>query len=112
MRKPASFTYSYNHPVKKNPFPLFFFVFYVVWIIRATWFYSAVDLSIANETLRLAFSVFVKFVLWMLPAAGFIFWLDWKNPLEKMKVNTPISRNNLTLIIIVSILNFCLCFSF
>ncbi len=98
--------------MKKNAFPLLFLAFYIVWIIRATWFYSAVDATIGNEILRLAFSIFVKFTLWVLPAAAFIYWLDGENPLEKMKINTPIDKNNLVLVIVSSLLYFVFVFLF
>jgi membrane protease YdiL (CAAX protease family) len=96
--------------MKKNALLIFFIVFYIVWIIRATWFYSMVDASIANEVLKQFFSIFVKFALWVLPAAAFVYWLDGENPLEKMKVNTPVNQNNLVLVLVVSTIYFTFVF--
>jgi membrane protease YdiL (CAAX protease family) len=60
---------------------LFLAVFFVLWTVRATLFY-AVDESIASPTWRAAYSNLLKFVLWVLPASVFAFWLRSKPPAE------------------------------
>jgi uncharacterized protein len=98
--------------MKKNYFPLFFLIYYVLWIIRATWLYSTVDVAISSETWRLIFSNFIKFVLSIIPAFSYVIWVDKENPLEQMKVNTPINRRSLPIIIITSVLCFVIVFLF
>jgi membrane protease YdiL (CAAX protease family) len=98
--------------MKRLYFPVFFLLFYIAWIVRATWFYYAVDASIQNETWQLAFSIFIKFILWVLPAAAFVYWLDRENPLEKMKVNTPVHLDNLVLIASAGVFYFFIVFLF
>jgi membrane protease YdiL (CAAX protease family) len=60
---------------------LFLAAFFVVWTLRATWFY-AVDESIASPTLRAAYSDLLKFLLWVLPAAAFARWLRTTSPVK------------------------------
>jgi hypothetical protein len=60
---------------------LFFAAFFVVWTLRATWFY-AVDESIASPTLRAAYADLLKFILWVLPAVAFARWLRGIPPVK------------------------------
>jgi membrane protease YdiL (CAAX protease family) len=52
---------------------LFLAAFFVLWTVRATWFY-AVDESIASPISRVAYSTLLKLLLWVLPAAAFAYW--------------------------------------
>ncbi len=72
-------------------FWLFLLAFYAAWILRATWFYSWVDLSIPDPLWRLVFSNALKFILWVLPAAAYVVWHDRQNPFITMKVSTRIN---------------------
>ena len=76
----------------KSYFWLFLVAFYATWILRATWFYSRVDLSIPDPTWRLVFSNVLKFILWILPAAAYVVWHDRQNPFITMKISTRINR--------------------
>jgi membrane protease YdiL (CAAX protease family) len=78
-------------------FAAFFGLFYLAWLIRATVFYSAVDLSIPGDTWRLAFSNLVKFGLWVVPAVLYILFLERQNPLAAMKITTLPDRRGLLL---------------
>ena len=69
--------------------------FYLVWIIRATWLYSAVDLTIQTDTLKLVFSNSIKFALWVFPALAYVIWHDRQNPAVTMKVTTAINWKGL-----------------
>jgi membrane protease YdiL (CAAX protease family) len=60
---------------------LFLAAFFVVWTLRATWF-NPVDESIASPTLRAAYSDLLKFILWVLPAAAFAYWLRSTPPVK------------------------------
>jgi len=75
----------------KYHFWLFLVAIYVVWILRATWFYSWVDLSIPDPTWRLVFSNGLKFILWVIPAAVYVVWHDRQNPFITMKISTRIN---------------------
>jgi membrane protease YdiL (CAAX protease family) len=85
---------------------IFFIIFYLTWVIRATFFYAAVDLSIPNETNRLIFSNIVKFLIWVVPATIYVLWLERANPLTSMKISTPIDKRGLVVGILVSLLYF------
>lgn len=93
-------------------FTIFFALFYLVWVIRATVFYSAVDQSIPGETARLVFSNIVKFLLWVVPAAFYIARGERQNPLIAMKVITPIDLRGLALGAVVSLFFFVATFVF
>jgi membrane protease YdiL (CAAX protease family) len=84
-------------------FWLFLVGFYAVWILRATWFYSSVDLSIPDSTWRLVFSNGLKFILWVLPAVAYVVWHDRQNPLTTMKVSTRIDRRGVLIGLRISI---------
>ncbi len=82
----------------------FFLVgFYTIWIFRATWFYSWVDLGIQNMGWRLAFSLGIKFLLWVIPPAAYIHWHDHQNPVQVMRIKSPINRRGLLLASAISI---------
>lgn len=98
--------------MKKICFYLFFIAFYLIWIIRATWFYSTVDTSIINETWRLIFANFTKFILWIIPAFAYVFLVDKENPLAQMKINSTLKRSNFPTIIIASSFYFAVVFLF
>jgi uncharacterized protein len=79
----------------KFHFWLFLVAFYAAWILRATWFYSQVDLSIPDNAWRLVFSNGMKFLLWVLPAAAYVLWHDRQSPLVTMKINSRLDRQGL-----------------
>jgi len=58
---------------------LFLAVFHVLWTLRATWLYT-VDESIGSPTLRSAYSQLIKFLLWVVPAAAFGYWMRGVSP--------------------------------
>jgi len=101
----ASFSF-----MKKYSFPLFFLIFYFVWIVRATWFYSAVDLSIASDSWRLVFSIVVKFILWVIPVIGLLIWFDKENPLSALAITTSIKWKDWAFAFGVSVLYFVVVF--
>jgi membrane protease YdiL (CAAX protease family) len=99
----------------KTPFRtflLFFLLFYLVWLVRATVFYSAVDLSIPEGPGRWFFSNGVKFLLWVLPAAAYLLWLERDNPLTSMKITTRLDRRGLAIGSVVTLLFFVAIFTF
>jgi len=58
---------------------LFLAAFFAVWSVRATYLYS-IDDAIASRTLRLTYSVVVKFALWVVPAFAFARWVRHSSP--------------------------------
>ncbi|MGC1378790.1 MAG: CPBP family intramembrane glutamic endopeptidase [Anaerolineales bacterium] len=84
----------------------FWVVFFLVWVVRGSVFYTAVDLSIPDETYRLIFSDVVKFLVWVVPAVVYVLWLERANPLTSMKISTPVDKRGLVIGIIVSLLYF------
>ena len=95
-----------------KPFLIFFILFYLLWLIRATVFYSAVDLSIPDGTARLVFSNAIKFLLWVVPAAVYVAWFERENPLVALKIVTPADGRGLLIGLIVSVLFFAGIFTF
>lgn len=81
-------------------------MFYIVWLFRGTIFYSLVDVSIADENLRLVFSNIVKFAVWVVPAMLYVIWLERENPFVALKITTPIDRRGLRIGTFVSVVFF------
>jgi uncharacterized protein len=92
-------------------FALYFGFFYLAWLIRATVFYSAVDLSIPDETQRLVFSNLVKFLLWVVPEALYIIYHERQNPLKALKVTSPLDWRGLAIGLTVSVFYFVIVFT-
>jgi membrane protease YdiL (CAAX protease family) len=91
-------------------FSAYFLIFYLIWIVRATVFYSATDLAIPGETGRLFFANLLKFVLWVLPATGYLLWIDRQNPLTVMRIRTPIEKRGICSVSLVTISYFVIIF--
>ena len=98
--------------MRRYNFLLFFLIFYIVWAVRATWFYSVVDLSIDAHSWRLVFSILIKFVLWVVPAVGLLIWVDRENPFIALAITTPVKWKDLIFSLIVSALYFVVIFFF
>jgi CAAX protease family protein len=60
---------------------LFLAAFFILWTVRATWFYTVYE-SIASPTSRAAYADLLKFILWVLPAAAFVRWLRGTSPVK------------------------------
>ncbi len=87
-----------------------FCIFYLIWIVRATIFYNAVDLSIESETGRLIFSNVIKFSLWVIPAGLYAFYLEKQNPFTILKITTPINWRGLGIGFAASVVYFVVVF--
>jgi CAAX protease family protein len=72
---------------------VFLAAFFVLWTVRATWFY-AVDESITSPVSRAAYSNFLKLVLWVLPAAAFAYWLRSTPPAKYLGLSVLPTLNN------------------
>jgi uncharacterized protein len=88
----------------------FFCLFYIAWIIRATVFYTAVDLSIPSETARLVFSNFIKFLLWVVPTVLCVVYVEKQNPLKTLKITAPVDWRGFVIGLGISVLYFTLIF--
>ena len=88
-----------------------FFIFYLIWIVRATIFYNAVDLSIESETGRLIFSNIIKFLLWVIPAGLYVFYREKQNLLINLKITSPINWRGLGIGLAASVLYFVVVFT-
>jgi uncharacterized protein len=80
-------------PKPISHFWLFLIAFFAAWSLRATWFYSHVDLVVPDGPWRLVISKGLKFALWVLPAAVYVLWHDRQNPLVVMKAGTRLDRD-------------------
>jgi len=69
------------------PIVLFTLVFFLVWLLRATFFYT-IDETISSDSLRTLYSNLVKFFLWVVPAFGFSYWIRRANPLKYLGFST------------------------
>jgi len=76
-----SMTFTVNQRRAALELSLFLVAFFILWTVRATWFY-AVDESIASPTSRAAYANLLKLVLWVLPASAFAYWLRSTPPLK------------------------------
>ncbi len=88
-----------------------FCIFYLIWIVRATIFYNAVDLSIVPETGRLIFSNIIKFLLWVIPAGLYVFYRERQNLLIDLKITSPINWRGLGTGFAASMLYFVVVFT-
>ena len=88
-----------------------FCIFYLIWIVRATIFYNAVDLSIVSETERLIFSNIIKFLLWVIPAGLHVFYRERQNLLINLKITSPINWRGLGIGLAASVLYFVVVFT-
>jgi len=88
-----------------------FCIFCLIWIVRATIFYKAVDLSIESETGRLIFSNIIKFSLWVIPAGLYVFYREKKNPLINLKITSAINWRGLGIGFAASVLYFVIIFT-
>lgn len=82
-----------NH--RRNALQLFWFLaaFFVLWTLRATVFY-AIDQSIASPTWRAAYSNLLKFIVWVLPAAAFAYWLRGVPPARSLGLSVVPSQRS------------------
>jgi uncharacterized protein len=76
-----SMTFIVNQRRAALDLSLFLAAFFILWTVRATWFYT-VDESIASPTSRAAYADLLKLVLWVLPAAAFAYWLRSTPPVK------------------------------
>ena len=92
-------------------FFLFMVVFFVMWALRATVFYS-IDHEIESLVGRRIYSESVKFFLWTIPVFLFVIFVDKSNPLTELKLNTKPAKKNLLYAALVSIGYFALIIAF
>ena len=76
-----SMTFTVNQRRAALDLSLFLAAFFILWTVRATWFYT-VDESIASPTSRAAYADLLKLVLWVLPASAFAYWLRSTPPVK------------------------------
>jgi len=82
---------------------VFLAAFFVLWTLRATVFFS-IDESIASPTARATYSNLLKFVLWVLSAAAFAYWLRNASPTKYLGVSVfPRSRTWLSCLAVTAI---------
>lgn len=84
-----------------RPLILFTVLFFFVWTLRATYFYR-IDDAMASDSARLIYANVVKFLLWMVPAFGFSFWVRRASPYKYLGFTTkPSARKWLTSFVIL-----------
>jgi len=72
---------------------LFLAAFFVLWTLRATWWYS-IDESIGSPTLRSAYSQLIKLLLWVVPAATFGYWIRGVSPAKYLGLSVIPGRRS------------------
>jgi len=70
-------------------FAVFILVFFVIWTLRATVFYS-IDLSFATGLERKIYSESIKFLLWTVPVFLYLIFVDKTDPFLFLKLSTRI----------------------
>lgn len=93
-------------------FPAFFLAFYAVWVLRATVFYSAVDLSISNAATRLLLANVIKIFLWLVPAVVYIISVNKQDPLQVMRITTKVDWKGVLSSFVVTVFYFVGVFTF
>ncbi|MCI0487021.1 MAG: CPBP family intramembrane metalloprotease [Blastocatellia bacterium] len=80
-------------PVSLKPFLIFMALFFLVWAIRATALFF-IDRSFQSDFAIQAYSLMVKFLLWVVPAFIYVKALDRRNPSEYLKLATSIRKRD------------------
>lgn len=86
-------THMVNQRKRSLQLSLFLVSFFFLWTLRVTLFY-AVDESIASPTWRAAYSNLLKLVVWVLPAAAFVYVLRSAPPAKYLGLSVWPSRRN------------------
>ena len=68
-------------------FIVFILVFFLIWVLRATVFYS-IDLRFESPIDRRIYSEAIKILVWTIPVFLFLIVVDNTNPLSALKLNT------------------------
>ena len=79
----------------------FMIVFFILWTLRVTLTYG-IDESIASPMLRTVYSNFVRFLVWVMPAATFVYILRDASPVKYLGLSVWPKRGNLLLCMIVT----------
>ena len=83
---------------------IFLAAFFVLWTLRATWLWHAIDESIASPIWRALFSNLIKLIVWVLPAAGFACWLKGAPPEKYLGLSIVPSRRGWWLCLRVTVI--------
>jgi CAAX protease family protein len=63
----------------------FLIIFFIIWSLRATYFYF-IDDAFASDFIRLVYSNALKFILWLIPAFAFTYWIRHTSPLKYLGI--------------------------
>ncbi len=80
--------------MKRWAFPLFLVAFFAAWTLRATVFYT-LDERLDPRLARPLASLAIKALLWVLPAIGYVRFVDGRNPAAALLLTTLPSRSML-----------------
>jgi membrane protease YdiL (CAAX protease family) len=110
VRKPSAYRVLDTVAMKEsrpNIAPLLVYVglFFIVWTLRATVFYSF-DASIESEALRNVYSNVAKLIIWVLPVFVYLIKVDKANPSRYLKLNTPVNKDGLFFALIIILIYF------
>ena len=86
-------THMVTHGKRSIQLTLFLITFFILWTLRCAFFYT-VDESIASPAVRAAYSNLLKFLVWILPAAVFVYVLRGTNPVKYFGLSVWPSRRN------------------
>jgi len=92
-------------------FVIFVLVFFIIWSLRATVFYS-IDLQFDPGIDRRIYSEVIKILLWTVPVFLYLVFVDKTRPLAFLKLNTEINLKGIVLPAIFLIVYFALTLTF
>lgn len=92
-------------PTSITFFSIYILIFFLIWSLRATVFYQT-DSSIESQTLRVIYSNFIKFILWIVPAFFYLKRFDRRKPLEYLKLTSRADKRGLTHAALLTLLFF------
>jgi membrane protease YdiL (CAAX protease family) len=94
-----------HHRPAVKPFIIFLILFFLVWSLRATIFFS-LDQRFESPFSKALYSNALKFILWALPAIVYLKVLESSRPLEYLKLTTRVNRRGLAYAVVASVIFF------
>jgi CAAX protease family protein len=94
-----------------KPLLIFLLLFFAVWTLRATALFF-IDERIHSEVLSSVYSNAVKFLVWVVPAAVYVRFIDRRPAPGYLKLTTPINKRGLVYGLLLSALYFAATMAF
>ncbi|MEM8534105.1 MAG: CPBP family intramembrane glutamic endopeptidase [Chloroflexota bacterium] len=90
-----------------QPILLYLTIFFLIWIARATIFYT-IDERITSDVLRQLYSNTIRVFIWVVPVFVYLHFVDRVRPVRYLLLNAPIDQRGLwySSVIVIAYLSF------